>query len=48
VRRVFAPADYLPKGAAAGFAAHGEQAVKLYFQLDQLKPSGYHIAVFYR
>ncbi|MGZ5202816.1 MAG: zinc-ribbon and DUF3426 domain-containing protein [Telluria sp.] len=48
VRRVFAPADYLPKGAAAaGFAAHGEQAVKLYFQLDQIKPSGYHIAVFY-
>lgn len=47
VRRVFAPAEYLPKGAAAGFAAHGEQAVKLYFQLDQLKPSGYHIAVFY-
>jgi hypothetical protein len=48
VRRVFAPADYLPKdAAAAGFAAHGEQAVRLYFQLDQLKPSGYHIAVFY-
>jgi predicted Zn finger-like uncharacterized protein len=48
VRRVFAPADYVPKGAAAaGFAAHGEQAVKLYFRLDQLKPSGYHIAIFY-
>jgi predicted Zn finger-like uncharacterized protein len=48
VRRVFAPADYLPKDAAAsGFAAHGEQAVRLYFRLDQLKPSGYHIAVFY-
>jgi hypothetical protein len=49
VRRVFAPADYLPKGAApaAGFGAHAELPVKLYFQLDQLKPSGYHIAVFY-
>ncbi|GAB3463081.1 hypothetical protein GCM10027321_25370 [Massilia terrae] len=48
VRRVFAPADYLPKDAgAAGFAPRGEQPVKLYFQLDQLKPSGYHIAVFY-
>jgi hypothetical protein len=48
VRRVFAPAEYLPKGvAAAGFAARAEQPVKLYFQLDQLKPSGYHIAVFY-
>jgi predicted Zn finger-like uncharacterized protein len=49
VRRVFAPVDYLPKGVApaAGFGAHAEQPVKLYFQLDQLKPSGYHIAVFY-
>lgn len=48
VRRVFAPADYLPKDAgAAGFAARGEQPVKLYFQLDQLKPSGYHMIVFY-
>jgi predicted Zn finger-like uncharacterized protein len=50
VRRVFAPAEYLPQGlaGAAGFGAHAEQPVKLYFQLDQLKPSGYHIAVFYR
>ncbi len=48
VRRVFAPADYLPKDAgAAGFAARGEQPVKLYFRLDQLKPSGYHMIVFY-
>jgi hypothetical protein len=47
VRRVFAPADYLPKDAGAGFAARGEQPVKLYFQLDQLKPSGYHMIVFY-
>jgi predicted Zn finger-like uncharacterized protein len=49
LRRVFVPAEYLPKGgaAAAGFAARAEQPVKLYFQLDQLKPSGYRIAVFY-
>jgi predicted Zn finger-like uncharacterized protein len=49
VRRVFTPADYLPKGglAAAGFGAHAEQPVRLTFQLDQLKPSGYHIAIFY-
>lgn len=48
VRRVFAPADYLPKdAAAAGFAPRAEQPVKLYFQLDQLKPSGYHTVVFY-
>jgi hypothetical protein len=49
LRRVFTPTEYLPQGAipAAGFAARAEQPVKLYFQLDQLKPSGYHIAVFY-
>lgn len=49
VRRVFTPAEYLPHGvaAAAGFGPHAEQPVKLYFKLDQLKPSGYHIAVFY-
>ncbi|GAB3440935.1 hypothetical protein GCM10027320_30280 [Massilia solisilvae] len=49
VRRVFAPAEYLPHdvAAAAGFGPHAEQPVKLYFKLDQLKPSGYHIAVFY-
>jgi predicted Zn finger-like uncharacterized protein len=49
LRRVFTPAEYLPPGVApaAGFAARTEQPVKLYFQLDQLKPSGYRIAVFY-
>jgi hypothetical protein len=52
VRRVFAPRDYLLTPAAAtlassGFAAHSEQAVKLSFQLHGLKPSGYHIAIFY-
>jgi predicted Zn finger-like uncharacterized protein len=49
VRRVFTPTDYLPKGAlpATGFGAHAEQPIRLTFQLDQLKPSGYHIAIFY-
>jgi hypothetical protein len=49
LRRVFKPSEYLPHGVspAAGFAARTEQPVRLYFQLDQLKPSGYHIAVFY-
>jgi predicted Zn finger-like uncharacterized protein len=49
LRRVFTPSEYLPKGVApaVGFGPHAEQPVKLYFQLDQLKPSGYHIAVFY-
>ncbi len=49
VRRVFAPADYLPPGTAAakGFGARSEQPVKLFFELDQIKASGYHIAIFY-
>ncbi|MES2151352.1 MAG: DUF3426 domain-containing protein [Pseudomonadota bacterium] len=49
LRRVITPADYLAPGAPAakGFAAHSEQPVKLYFELSQLKASGYHIAVFY-
>jgi predicted Zn finger-like uncharacterized protein len=49
VRRVFTPAEYLPQGTRpdAGFAARAEQAVRLTFQLDQLKPSGYRIAIFY-
>ena len=49
VRRVFTPAEYLPPGTPAtrGFGARSEQSVKLYFELKQLKASGYHIAVFY-
>lgn len=49
LRRVFKPSEYLPHGVptAAGFAARTEQPVRLYFQLEQLKPSDYHIAVFY-
>lgn len=49
VRRVFTPADYLPPGSAPakGFAARSEQPVKLYFQLNQIKASGYHLAIFY-
>ena len=52
VRRVIAPADYLPAGAAAGMSAKGfagrsEQPIKLFFQLDGIKASGYHLAIFY-
>jgi predicted Zn finger-like uncharacterized protein len=48
VRRVFTPREYLGNGVGnAGFTAHTEQAVKLSFQLNDLKPSGYHIAIFY-
>lgn len=49
LRRVFGPRDYLGADVAIdkGFPARSEQAVKLYFELNQLKASGYHIAVFY-
>jgi predicted Zn finger-like uncharacterized protein len=50
LRRIFGPADYLPQGvsAAAGFAARSEQPVRLNFALTDLKPSGYHMIVFYQ
>lgn len=49
VRRVFGPKDYLAAAtpAANGIAPRAEQAIKLHFRVDDLKPSGYHIAVFY-
>jgi len=49
LRRVFAPAEYLPQGtsAAAGFGARSEQPIKLHFALAELKPSSYHIFIFY-
>jgi predicted Zn finger-like uncharacterized protein len=49
LRRVLAPADYLPPGtpAANGFGPHAEQPVTLHFTLDGLQPSGYHTFVFY-
>nr|WP_308605755.1 DUF3426 domain-containing protein [Massilia sp. DJPM01] len=49
LRRVVVPAEYLPKGTvtAKGFAARSEQAVKLTFEVKQIKASGYRIAIFY-
>ena len=49
LRRVLAPADYLPKGtpAAGGFGPHSEQPVTLHFTLAGLQPSSYHTFVFY-
>jgi len=49
VRRVFAPRDYLAANlpAANGLAPRVEQAITLHFRVDDLQPSGYHIAVFY-
>ncbi|PKB22148.1 DUF3426 domain-containing protein [Janthinobacterium sp. 64] len=49
LRRVIAPRDYLPANIdlSQGFAPRSEQTIKLYFALDQLTASGYHIAIFY-
>ncbi|MBJ7310582.1 DUF3426 domain-containing protein [Rugamonas sp. CCM 8940] len=49
LRRVFTPRDYLASQAEVdkGFSPRSEQSVKLYFELAQIKASGYHIAVFY-
>lgn len=49
LRRVVVPSEYLPKGtiAAKGFASRSEQAVKLTFEVKQIKASGYRIAIFY-
>ncbi len=49
VRRVFTPLQYLPPsvGLAKGFGGRSEQAVKIVFELKQVKASGFHIAVFY-
>jgi predicted Zn finger-like uncharacterized protein len=48
-RRVFTPREYLPppQDAKKGFAARSEQSVKLYFELAQLKASGYRVYLFY-
>jgi len=49
LRRVFAPREYLPSPneAEKGFGPRSEQSIKLYFELKELKASGYHIAIFY-
>lgn len=49
LRRVFAPGEYLPKNGAAagGFGPRSEQPIKLHFALADLKPSSYHIFIFY-
>ncbi|MEA5097808.1 MAG: zinc-ribbon and DUF3426 domain-containing protein [Burkholderiaceae bacterium] len=48
-RRVFTAADYLPSSqiATSGFGASSEQSVKLVFDLDQIKPAGYRVYLFY-
>jgi predicted Zn finger-like uncharacterized protein len=49
VRRVFTPRDYLPSAqdVTKGFAANWEQPIKLFFEVSQLKASGYRVYLFY-
>jgi predicted Zn finger-like uncharacterized protein len=48
-RRVFGPRDYLGADSSngKGFPANSEQGVKLQLALDQLKPAGYRLYLFY-
>jgi predicted Zn finger-like uncharacterized protein len=48
-RRIFLPRDYLSSAqdTAKGFSPASEQSVKLFFELSQLKASGYHVGLFY-
>ena len=48
-RRVIAPREYLPPTLSTnkGFATGSEQAIKLYFDLTQLKAVGYRVYLFY-
>jgi hypothetical protein len=49
VRRVFMPRDYLlsAQDVTKGFAANWEQPIKLFFEVSQLKASGYRVYLFY-
>jgi hypothetical protein len=49
IRRVFAPAEYLPAGQTVdtGMAGNTEQPVKLSFTLAQAVASGYRVYLFY-
>lgn len=49
VRRIFAPQDYLPSPNEInlGFPSKSERSVKVFFELSQLKASGYQVYLFY-
>jgi predicted Zn finger-like uncharacterized protein len=48
-RRIFSPADYLPKAAihVAGIWPNKELGVQLFLDTGNLKPMGYRLALFY-
>lgn len=49
VRRVFAPAEYLPPDISPrlGFPAHSEQPVRLFLELEGTEASGYRVYLFH-
>ena len=52
IRRIFVPNDYLPIKTdptiiGRGFAANGEQNIKLYFELEGVEAAGYHVGTYY-
>jgi len=49
LRRVFAPADYLPRPGkiTSGFPGHQQQAVHIYFEMEQAMASDFSVAIFY-
>lgn len=52
VKRYFVPNDYLPiktdpTTVSRGFAANGEQNIKLFFELDGIDAAGYHVNTYY-
>jgi hypothetical protein len=46
-RRIFMPNEYLATSPGAGIPANTEQSVKIFFELTQLKASGYRVYLFY-
>jgi predicted Zn finger-like uncharacterized protein len=48
-RRVFTPREYLhsPQDISHGITANSEQPIKVFFELSQLKASGYRVYLFY-
>lgn len=49
IRRILPPREYLPEGVApaTGFAAGGEQAVRLALETDGVAAAGYRLYIFY-
>ena len=49
IRKSFSPKEYLSEAGeeAKGFTPNSDKNIKIYFELPQLKASGYHVGAFY-